>query len=79
MIPIGPIDLFAKGGVAKWYADSDSSLESIDLDEDDTDFIWGAGIAFRIKSFSIRLEYEEIESDYHSRLGVVSTGLSYTF
>jgi hypothetical protein len=77
MIPIGPIDLFAKSGAAKWNADS--SLGNNNQDEDGTDFIWGAGIALRIKSLSIRLEWEELESDYHARLGMVSTGLSYTF
>lgn len=77
MIPIGPIDLFAKGGVALW--ETDSSVGSLKENRRGENFIWGGGVAFRIKSFSTRLEWEQVESDYHNKLGMLSLGVSYTF
>lgn len=79
MIPIGPVDIFAKGGFARWNAEY--SIGPLSGSTDGTNFTWGAGVALRIKKLSIRLEWEKIESAYSSnaRLGMLSLGASYTF
>lgn len=77
LIPIAFIDLYAKAGVAFW--NTDSRIGDINEDDDGQDFIWGAGIAARIRSFSVRLEWEQIEADHLDRLQMLSLGVAYTF
>jgi len=79
MIPIGPVDMFAKGGLSRWNADY--RIGPLSGSSDGTNFTWGVGVALRVKSLSLRLEWEKIESAYRSnaRLGMLSLGASYTF
>ena len=77
ILPIPFIDIFVKGGAVYW--DSDFYVGNTKFNEDDTDFIWGGGIALRIRSISARVEWEQIETDIHDRLGMLSAGISYTF
>ena len=63
MLPLGPIELFARGGIL-WYdleiARNDTSL----ADSSDRDPIFGAGIGFTIaERLNLRAEYEVVEID----------------
>ncbi len=76
-LPVGPVDLFLKAGVA----DSDASLDSPggSFDTDGTKFAYGAGVQLRFLSLSARLEYEEFDVDDVDNLNMVSLSLTYTF
>lgn len=76
-LPIGPVDLYAKAGVA----DSNASLRSPigDFESDGTDFAYGVGVQVRFLSLSARLEYEEFDVDDVDNLNMLTLGLTYTF
>ena len=78
-LPIGPVDLFAKGGLVK----SDSSVKLNGLgkafDSDGTDFAYGVGAQFRLLSLSLRAEYEVFDVKDVKDLNMLSVGLTYTF
>jgi len=78
-LPIGPVDLFAKGGLVK----SDSSVKLNGLgkafDSDGTDFAYGVGAQFRLLSLSLRAEYEVFDVKDVKDLNMLSVGVTYTF
>lgn len=78
-LPVGPIDLFAKGGLISW----DSSLSrrgfSGNLNDDGTDFAYGVGAQFRFFSLSLRAEYEVFDIDDVDDLNMFSVGITFTF
>ena len=78
-LPIGPVDLFAKGGLVK----SDSSVKLNGLgkafDSDGTDFAYGVGAQFRLLSLSLRGEYEVFDVKDVKDLNMLSVGVTYTF
>ena len=78
-LPIGPVDLFAKGGLVK----SDSSVKLNGLgkafDSDGTDFAYGVGAQFRLLSLSLRAEYEVFDVKEVKDLNMLSVGVTYTF
>lgn len=71
------IDLFAKAGATSWQVDARSG--GIDVDDDDLDFAWGAGIQARFWSFGARLEYEQFPIVGDEKLDTISLSLTYTF
>jgi Outer membrane protein beta-barrel domain len=76
-LPVGPVDLYAKAGLA----DSDASIGNA-LARDDaggTDFAYGVGVQLRFLSLSARLEYEEFDLDDVDNLNMLTLGLTYTF
>ncbi len=84
-LPIGPVKLFAKGGVIAW----DSKLETrrtggvgppdVRFEDDGTDFAWGLGVQFEIRKFAFRGEYEQLELDIPDEISVISVGVAYKF
>jgi OOP family OmpA-OmpF porin len=77
MLPAGPIDLFAKAGVAFW--DFNNSAEQAAVNNDGEDFIWGVGGQWNIGNLGIRLEYERIEVSDPNELSMISVGLVWMF
>lgn len=73
-LPIGPIDLFAKGGLVSW----DSKISG-SFDDDGADLAYGAGVQFRVWSISVRAEYEIFDVDDIDDLSMVSIGATFTF
>lgn len=71
------IDLFAKAGATSWQVDASSG--GINVDDDDLDFAWGAGIQARFWSFGARLEYEQFPITGDEKLDTISLSLTYTF
>ncbi|HEY6641664.1 outer membrane beta-barrel protein [Povalibacter sp.] len=76
-LPVGPVDLYAKAGVAN----SDASLSSPfgGADSDSTDFAYGVGVQLRFLSLSARLEYEKFDLDDVDDLNMLTLGFTYTF
>jgi hypothetical protein len=72
-LAIGPVDLFAKGGVIAW----DTKVSG--FDEDGSDLAYGAGAQFRFLSLGIRAEYEIFDVDEIDDFSMVSVGVTYTF
>ena len=67
-LPIGPVDLFAKGGLISW----DTKVSG--FDGDGTDLAYGVGAQFRVWSIGIRAEYEVFDVDDVEDLSMVSIG-----
>ena len=72
-LAVGPVDLFAKGGLITW----DSKITG--FDEDGTDLAYGVGAQFRFLSLGVRAEYERFDVDEVDDLSMISIGVTYTF
>ncbi|HEX2492612.1 MAG TPA: outer membrane beta-barrel protein [Steroidobacter sp.] len=72
-LAIGPVDLFAKGGLISW-----DSKVSGGFDDDGTDLAYGAGAQVRVWSISLRAEYEVFDVE-DVDLNMASIGVTYTF
>ena len=85
LLPIGPVALFAKGGVISWdteletRSDSGLGIPDVRVSDDGTDFAWGFGIKFEVGKLAIRGEYEQLELDLPDEVAVVSVGVAYEF
>ena len=82
ILPVGPVDLFAKLGYSR--IEYDASLNDPILTEpatvsgNDNEVAYGAGIAFRIGSkFALRLEYEAFNTE--ETLSMISAGALFRF
>lgn len=73
LLAVGPVDLFAKGGLISW----DTKVAG--FDEDGTDFAYGVGAQFRVLGLSLRAEYEIFDVDQVDDLNMLSIGVTYTF
>src|SRR5262245_21752891 len=71
-LAIGPIDVYAKGGLITF----DTQLASNDTG---TDLAYGVGAQFRLGGLSFRAEYELFDADDVDDLNMVSVGVTYTF
>ena len=82
ILPVGPVDLFAKLGYSR--IEYDASLndpilsEPATLSDNSNEVAYGAGIAFRIGSkFALRLEYEAFNTE--ETLSMISAGALFRF
>jgi hypothetical protein len=77
--PVGPVDLFVKGGLISF--DTTIGVDGIGdiYREDGTDLAYGVGLQFRLLSLGIRAEYEKFEIDDIDDANMLSIGVTYTF
>jgi opacity protein-like surface antigen len=82
ILPVGPVDLFAKLGYSR--IEYDASLndpiltQPLSVSGNDNEVAYGAGIAFRIGSkFALRLEYEAFNTE--ETLSMISAGALFRF
>jgi hypothetical protein len=73
----GPVDFFARAGVARWSADI-VEFSNQRLEDSGTDPVIGAGIQLRLRSFAARFEFERVDLG-SSSADVASLGLIYNF
>jgi opacity protein-like surface antigen len=78
-LPVGPVDLFARGGLIYWDAEVNSNDIDLSGSEDGTDFAWGVGAQFRVWSLSLRAEYERFEIEDADTVDLISVGVTWTF
>lgn len=71
-LAVGPVDLFAKGGLISWDSD-------ISGGDGGTDLAYGIGAQFRVWSISIRAEYEVFDAEDIDDLNMLSIGATFTF
>ncbi|MFC4310017.1 outer membrane beta-barrel protein [Steroidobacter flavus] len=78
-LPVGPVDVFAKGGVIS--SDTDFKQKNVGsfFRDDGTDFAYGVGVQFRLLSLGVRAEYEKFEIDNLKDANMLSIGVTYTF
>lgn len=81
LLPIGPVDLFAKVGVVAWDADIRAVLNEVRDDDSDsgTDAAYGIGIALRLGKVSLRAEGEQFNIAEADDVYMFTVGVSYTF
>jgi opacity protein-like surface antigen len=80
-IPVPNIDLYAKGGLARWQFDGNYNYPGLfSVSENGTDFAWGVGgqVHF-LENFAVRLEYEHFNVREADDVQVYSLGVSYRF
>ena len=78
-LPLGPVDLFAKGGVVAWEGSVNFKSGGQISTQDGTDLAYGIGAQFRLLSISIRAEYEMFDVGDLEDANLLSIGVTYTF
>ena len=81
LLPLGPVDLFAKVGVVSWDADIRAVLDDvIDSDSDNgTDAAYGLGVALRLGKLALRAEGEQFNIADADDVYLFSIGATFTF
>lgn len=81
LLPIGPVDIFAKLGGVSWNADIRAVLDDVtDSDSDSgTDLAYGLGLALRLGSLGIRVEGERFDIDNADEVYLYTAGVTITF
>ncbi len=78
-LPVGPVDLFARGGFITWDAKARlPDIEGASDSDDGTDFSYGVGAQFRVWSLSLRAEYEVFDVA-PEEVDMISLGIMWTF
>ena len=80
-LPLGPIDLFAKVGVASWDADIRATMDDITntSSDDGTDPAYGLGVGLQLGSIAVRGEFEYFDVSNADDVYLVSVSVLYTF
>lgn len=85
LLPLGPVALFAKGGIIAWDSELETSsspglgIPNLRLSDSGTDLAWGVGIKLEVGKFAVRGEFERFEVDLPEDLSMLSVGISYEF
>ncbi len=82
LLPLGPVDLFAKAGGARWelsgnFTGSDGSL--LALDRKGVNFAWGAGVQAHYGPLGVRLEYEHFQMPDTDGARLFTVAATFTF
>jgi hypothetical protein len=78
-LPVGPVDVFAKGGVISFNTDINRQNVGTVFRDDGTDLAYGVGVQFRLLSLGVRAEYEMFDIDNVKDANMLSIGVTYTF
>lgn len=78
-LPLGPVDLFAKGGLINADTSVVRNSGSNIFEQDGTELAYGVGAQFRLLSLSVRAEYERFDIENVDDLNMFSIGVTYTF
>jgi hypothetical protein len=77
ILPLGPFDLYAKGGALSWR--SERSIGSSTTSRSGTDAFYGAGAAFYLWKIGLRAEYERFQVKDVDRLQMLSVSVLFQF
>jgi hypothetical protein len=79
-IPLGPINVFAKGGGIRWHTDfTTTGAGFIPHSDSGTDFMWGGGVGLKSDHLGVRAEYERFNIAELDRVNLLSLGVTWTF
>lgn len=73
--PIGPVELFAKGGVIFWDTDGNGGIP----DESSEDLLYGVGVALNLVGVFFRLESEWYDIDFPDDIQTISLSVGFGF
>jgi len=81
LLPLGPVDLFAKVGVVSWDADIVAVLDDVIASDSDsgTDAAYGIGVALRLGQVALRAEGEQFKIADAEDVYMFSVGATFTF
>lgn len=81
LMPLAPVDLYAKAGVALWNVEGGLSgaIGNTSFEDDGTEFAYGAGIQARFGSFGVRGEYEAFDVEDSDGVELFSVSFTWTF
>jgi hypothetical protein len=81
ILPIGPVDLFAKAGFFWWDSEFEAAIDNSSWRGLDSgaDPVYGVGVALWLGQFSIRAEYEVFDISEADNVNQISLGVAYTF
>jgi hypothetical protein len=80
LMPLAPIDLYAKAGVALWNVEGGiAGIGGASFEDDGTEFAYGAGIQARFGSFGVRGEYEAFDVEDSDGVNLYSLAFTWTF
>jgi OOP family OmpA-OmpF porin len=77
ILPLGPIDLYGKGGWISWKSEVSSSGSTSNTSGTDT--FYGAGLGFYLWKIGIRAEYERFQIKDLDRVEMVSLSALFQF
>jgi len=77
-LPVGPVDVFVKAGAIAMKTELDVNTAGSQNDND-TQFAYGAGIAYNYGNWSLRAEAEAFDDNTIDDFYFVSGGITYTF
>ena len=77
ILPLGPIDLYAKGGVIDWKADQ--TVDGSTTSRSGTDAFYGVGLGFYLWKLGFRAEYERFQIKDIDRVEMFSLNALFQF
>ncbi len=77
ILPAGPFEIFGRGGWFRWK--HETGIAGDITETKGTDFVYGAGAALRLGTFSLRAEYERFRVDFLQDLQMVTAGITIGF
>jgi len=77
ILPLGPLDLYAKGGVLDWKLDG--TVGTTTSSRSGTDGFYGVGVGFYLWKLAFRVEYERYEIKDVDKLDMFSLDMLFQF
>lgn len=77
ILPLGPLDLYAKGGALSWRSERSNGMSM--TSRSGSDPFYGAGIAFYLWKVGVRAEYERFQVKDVDRLQMLSLSVLFQF
>lgn len=77
MLPVGPLDLYGRGGAFFWK--NKVAVGDVSEEIDGTAFGYGGGLAVRIGGFSLRAEYEVAQIEELNNPWIATGGITIAF
>ena len=77
ILPLGPLDLYAKGGVLSWR--SERSIGASTASQSGSDPFYGAGVGFYLWKIGFRAEYERFQIKDVDRMQMLSLSALFQF
>ncbi|MEO6079737.1 MAG: porin family protein [Steroidobacteraceae bacterium] len=79
ILPVGPVELYAKAGIARIQSDGSSGATPVFFKDKATELAYGAGVQFRLGALGLRAEYEKYDTDVIGDLDLLTVGFTFNF
>jgi hypothetical protein len=77
ILPLGPLDLYAKGGVLSWRSELSNGAST--ASRSGSDAFYGAGVGFYLWKLGFRVEYERFQIKDVDRMEMLSLSALFQF